>query len=193
MTINQDPISIFSKWFREELEASSVQIPTAVCLSTCGADNFPNARFVSFKELVDNSFVVTGPLNSRKGLEVEQNPQVALTFWWAETERQVRVQGIASTISDELADRYFSERNPAAKAVSAICEQGSPLSDTGELEKAIAGKVALDEIIPRPAQWGGFIIQPVRIELMEFRSTRLHDRQLYEAHGEGWKVTQIQP
>jgi pyridoxamine 5'-phosphate oxidase len=81
MKNTKQPIQLFSKWFDEELKLSKVQIPTAVCLSTIGIDNFPNARFVSFKELIDNSFVITGPLNSRKGIEIENNNSVALTFW----------------------------------------------------------------------------------------------------------------
>ncbi|WP_339707799.1 pyridoxamine 5'-phosphate oxidase family protein [uncultured Kriegella sp.] len=124
MKNKKQPIQLFLKWFDEELKRSKVRIPSAVCLSTIGTDDFPNARFVSFKELIDDSFIITGPLNSRKGLEIEKNNKVALTFWWTETERQIRIQGFATKISDQLADKYFDARSTNSQAVSLISEQG---------------------------------------------------------------------
>src|SRR5690606_31919825 len=105
------PIAYFNKWFQEELNLTKVRIPYACCLSTMGTDGYPNARFVSLKEVTESSFVVTGPIISRKGIEINTNNKVALTFWWTETERQVRIQGDATTISGKLADKYFAERS----------------------------------------------------------------------------------
>lgn len=193
MKNNESPIAIFSKWFNEECELTKVKIPSAVCLSTVGIDNFPNARFVSFKEIIDNAFIVTGPLNSRKGIEINSNNQVAMTFWWAETERQIRVQGIANPIDNKLADKYFEERNINAKAVSYICEQGKELNNIAFLEKSIEDKVAEGKRIDRPSNWGGFAIKPIRIEFMEFKETRFHHRKLYEFHDGTWSMKQLQP
>jgi len=193
MKNTEQPIELFSKWFKEELKLSKTLIPTAVCLSTIGMDNFPNARFVSFKELVDKSFIITGPLNSRKGTEIENNDNVALTFWWAETERQVRIQGIATRISDQLADKYFIERNVNSQAVSLICEQGKETDNLEQLEKKVLKKVSEKTNITRPKNWSGFSIKPVRIEFMEFKKTRFHDRKLYEVENGEWNIKQIQP
>lgn len=88
-----NPFSKFEEWYKEELFKTSVSIPSACCLSTTGLDGYPNARFVSLKSLIDESFVFTGSSDSRKGLELETIPKAALTFWWTETERQVRIQG----------------------------------------------------------------------------------------------------
>ena len=189
----ENPIELFSKWFNEELNVSKVQIPTAVCLSTIGLDNFPNARFVSFKEVLDDSFVITGPLNSRKGIEIEKRQNVSLTFWWTETERQIRVQGLATKIPEQLADKYFEERNKNSKAVSAICEQGKEAHDLKALERKILAKVSGNTKISRPKNWGGFSIKPIRIEFMEFKETRFHDRKLYKLKNFEWIMTQIQP
>lgn len=189
----EQPIAIFTRWFNEELKLSNVRIPTAVCLSTIGIDNFPNARFVSFKEVIDNSFVITGPLNSRKGLEIENNNNVSLTFWWTETERQIRIQGVATKISEQLADRYFEERSANSKAVSSVCEQGKDIDNLEVLEKNVLNKVMENMEIKRPETWGGFSIEPIRIEFMEFKKTRFHHRRLYEFENGKWCIRQIQP
>jgi pyridoxamine 5'-phosphate oxidase len=189
----KQPIQLFTKWFDEELKQSKARIPTAVCLSTIGIDDFPNARFVSFKELVDNSFIITGPLNSKKGTEIEDNDKVALTFWWTETERQIRIQGLATKISEQLADKYFNERNVNSQAVSSICEQGKEIKNLEQLEKKVLEKVSERTKIKRPQSWSGYSIKPIRIEFMEFKKTRFHDRKLYEIGNGEWNVKQIQP
>ncbi len=189
----ENPISLFKKWYKKELELTNVRIPSAVCLSTVGIDNFPNARFMSFKELVNDSFIITGPLNSRKGIEIDNNNNVSLTFWWTETERQIRVQGIATKIEDKIAEKYFAERNANSKAVSLICEQGKEVNDLNLLKDKILEKIAQKERIDRPKDWSGFLIKPLRIEFMEFKKTRFHDRKLYELEKDKWNMKQIQP
>ncbi|TJY38154.1 pyridoxine/pyridoxamine 5'-phosphate oxidase [Pontimicrobium aquaticum] len=193
MSKTKQPISLFSEWFQKELNLTKVQIPTAVCLSTIGIDNFPNARFVSFKEIINDSFILTGSLNSRKGIEIKNNDKVALTFWWTKTERQIRIQGIATEINKQLANKYFSERSKKSKAVSSICEQGKEIDNMERLEKQILRKVAEDKNIPRPKNWGGVSIKPLRIEFMEFKKTRFHDRKLFEFDNGEWNMKQIQP
>jgi len=188
-----NPILHFEKWYKEELKLTSVQIPSAVCLSTIGIDNFPNARFVSFKEVINGSFIITGPLNSRKGIEIKNNNKVSLTFWWTETERQIRIQGIAAKIKDELAEKYFEARSMNSKVVSLICNQGKEVDDLQLLEKKIVNKIAENKKINRPKNWSGFSIKPVRIEFMEFNKTRFHNRILYEFVNDSWNIKQIQP
>lgn len=129
------PIEHFNKWFKEELNLTKVRIPTACCLSTIGTDDFPNARFVSLKDVVENNFVVTGSLTSRKGIEINTTNKVALTFWWTETERQVRIQGNVTKISEQLADKYFTERNRDSQIVSIVSEQGQEIDSIEILTK----------------------------------------------------------
>ena len=187
------PIELFKKWFSEEEKLSKLSVPTAVCLSTVGLDGFPNARFVSLKEIVDESFIITTPLESRKGLEIENNNKVALTFWWTETERQVRIQGIATTITKELAQKYFHERDLDSQVVSLICQQGKEIDDIKLLEKRIAEATLTNSKIEIPKNWGGYSIEPIRIEFMEFNKTRFHDRKLYEIENNKWTLKQLQP
>lgn len=191
----EQPITLFKKWLNEELALTKVRIPTAVCLSTIGTDNYPNARFVSFKEIADDSFVITGPLNSKKGIEIIENENVALTFWWTETEKQIRIQGCAKTISDALADKYFSERKRESQIISIVSNQGQELKIINDLENEFKSINSSSEgkDLKRPKSWGGFFIYPKRIEFLSFKESRFHDRKLYTKLNDEWEFMQLQP
>ena len=189
------PFPLFKEWLDKELNLTKARVPTACCLSTNGTDGYPNARFVSLKEIVDDCFILTGPLSSRKGMEISQSDKVALTFWWTETERQVRVQGVATKISDRLADKYFRERNRDSQIVSIVSEQGQVIESLEVLNEKFR-RVDLrtaDKNLARPENWGGFSIKPIRIEFLEFKPTRFLDRRLFERIHHQWIIKQIQP
>lgn len=190
-----NPIDTFKAWYQEETEKSSVSIPSACCLSSIGTDGYPNARFVSLKEIIDDKFVITGPLNTRKGVELLAHPKASLVFWWTETARQVRIQGDAISIDDQLADRYFSARSRASKIVSQISKQGQPIENLVELTRLFEQRKAVsdDGEIERPAQWAGFFIVPKRVELMEFKKSRFHVRALFLKENDRWNKTMLQP
>lgn len=189
------PIEYFKKWFDEELKLTKVRIPTACCLSTIGTDGFPNARFVSLKEVIENNFIVTGPFTSRKGIEIATVNKVALTFWWTHTERQVRIQGNAVRISGKQADKYFAERNRESQIVSIVSEQGLEITHLETLDKKYRDLESLlaNKPLTRPENWGGFSIEPLRIEFLEFKTSRFHDRRLYELVDGQWTIRQLQP
>lgn len=189
------PIKIFSQWLGEELALTKVSIPTACCLSTIGTDNYPNSRFVSLKGIVDNNFIVTGSLKSRKAIEIDAMNKVALTFWWTETEKQVRIQGNATMIDNGLADKYFAERNRDSQIVSIVSNQGQPLNNIAILNKKYQEieTTFSNKHLPRPENWGGYSIKPIRIEFLEFKPTRFHERNLYELTNEKWRQVSLQP
>lgn len=189
------PIEHFNKWYKEELNLTKVRIPSACCLSTIGTDGFPNARFVSLKDVIGNNFIVTGPLTSRKGVEINAINKVALTFWWAETERQVRIQGNATIITEQLADKYFAERGRDSQIISIVSQQGKEIENI-ELLTEKYDSIELNfanERLTRPKNWSGYSIDLIRIEFLEFKSTRFHDRKLYELTNDKWTMKQIQP
>src|SRR5699024_11464413 len=109
--MNKEPYQKFKEWFDKESALTKVRIKTACCLSTIGIDGYPNARFVSLKDITREGFIVTGTTSSKKGIEIETNNKVALTFWWTETEKQIRIQGDAQRISDKHAERYFKAQD----------------------------------------------------------------------------------
>jgi pyridoxamine 5'-phosphate oxidase len=193
--MNNSPIDIFKQWYEQELKLTIARIPSACCLSTNGIDNFPNSRFVSLKDILNNDFIITGTITSRKGIEIENSEKVSLTFWWTETERQVRIQGNAFIISNQLADKYFSERNRDSQIVSVASIQGQEIIDKETLAKKY-DEIELslnDKKIERPENWSGYKIEPIRIEFLEFKPTRFHERTLYSLINGHWKSTQIQP
>lgn len=192
---DMDPLIKFRHWLSEELEISKDRIPSACCLSTIGTDGYPNARFVALKELKDNNFIITGSLSSRKGMELALVNQVALTFWWTASGRQIRIQGRAKILEREEADKYFAERNRESQIVSMVSQQGQPLPNPEVLNRTyeeIKSRYA-DQTLPRPEDWGGYAIEPLRIEFLDFKPTRFHDRILYERINGEWKKTRLQP
>ena len=192
---DNSPILLFQQWFEEEKRGSTAPLPGACCLSTIGTDGFPNARFVALKDVTDNGFVITGPISSRKGIEITGQDKVALTFWWPATEKQVRIQGIATAIDTRLADKYFSERSRDSQLVSVISKQGEILENVEALHEQyrILESNTAGKDIPRPANWGGYTIRPVRIEFMTFQSSRFHERVLFELADGAWTTMQLQP
>jgi pyridoxamine 5'-phosphate oxidase len=190
-----NPIIQFNEWYNEELSKSNANIPSACCLSTVGIDGYPNARFVSLKEVKNDSFIITGPLLSRKGIEINAIPKVALTFWWEATQRQIRIQGDATAISEADADKYFQERDRESCIVSHASMQGKPINDISSLSQTYhdVEHQFHGTTIPRPDNWGGFSIVPVRIEFLAFKQTRFHERTLFERTSTGWISTRLQP
>ncbi len=190
-----DPIPLFKDWFNEELKKSTLKIPSACCFSTIGIDGYPNSRFVSLKEIKNEKFVITGPLNSRKGNEVKNNTKVSLTFWWTATQRQVRIQGDASVISKEAAAIYFRDRNEDAKVVSVAFNQGEEIENFEKLDELFLKKKQIFKMknVECPDDWGGFFIKPKRIELMEFATSRLHKRTMFFYNNGIWNKSLLQP
>ncbi|WP_407484655.1 pyridoxine/pyridoxamine 5'-phosphate oxidase [Elizabethkingia miricola] len=188
-------ISLFNNGLEREMQMHKQKLPYACCLSTEGLDGFPNARFVSLKEIRNEEFVITGTLTSRKGEEINYNNKVALTFWWPETQQQVRIQGEARLISGSVLDSYFSERNRESQIVSVVSDQGKELHDLNELIlkfDTVANNTEISEI-RRPDNWGGYAIVPFRIEFLVFSESRFHDRTLYERKDQIWQKKKIQP
>lgn len=190
-----DPINKFEKWYQQELLKSEAAIPSACCLSTLGEEGYPNARFLSLKEITDGKFVITGSLTSRKGIEIKNNPKVALTFWWDASKKQIRIQGDAKELENEVALQYFKERSLESRIVSTISKQGALISDFKTLKKKFEQelKASKNKTIDKPKNWGGFYINPIRIEFLEFENSRLHYRELYTKKSNIWHKEFIQP
>lgn len=191
----ENPFKIFEKWYSEQMQLSKANLPAACCFTTIGNDGYPNSRYVSLKEIKEESFVITGPSNSRKGYDIKQYPKVAISFWWRETQRQIRIQGVAAKINETEAKKYFDQRNRASKIVSTVFDQGMPISSLEQLtERYERGRLKYDHsTINKPNKWSGWYIRPARIEFMEFEKTRLHKRTLFEQRADGWERTYLQP
>lgn len=174
-----DPFILFHRWMKEVLEAG-IEEPTAMAISTVSGDGRPSSRMVLLKDLDDKGFVFFTHYNSRKGLEIAQNPYAAIVFFWKEIERQVRVEGRVVKILPEESDDYFAIR-PLGSQVSAIISPQSKVIPSREyLEERVRRYLEIqDGLNQRPQEWGGYRVIPDRIEFWQGRQNRLHDRILY--------------
>ncbi|PZD71952.1 Pyridoxine/pyridoxamine 5'-phosphate oxidase [Acaryochloris thomasi RCC1774] len=188
-------IDVFRDWFALALKDSPLQHPKAMCLSTVNEDAIPEARFVALKKVSDEGFVFCSSLESPKALSIATHSNVALTFWWDHIERQVRIRGQASQISDADAEYYFHERRRDAQLTTLASQQSTPLSSQAELEESlrVIKKRYEGHQIPRPHTWGGYCVKPEKIEFLEFQKNRLHIRTLYIFSRGKWSKFLLQP
>ena len=192
--VSNDPFQQFNQWMDEALAAEVLEA-NAMCLSTIGAEGFPNARIVLLKGL-DEGFVFFTNYESTKGKELTAYPKASLTFFWPEIERQVRVMGMVSKITEEESDTYFLSR-PFASQVGAWASPQSQEIESRELieqeQKNVEDRFD-SKSMHRPAHWGGFRLVPHRVEFWQGRPSRLHDRIAYEKQADGnWTTVRLAP
>lgn len=190
-----NPFHQFEKWFSEALNAKVIE-PNAMTLATSSSNGVPSARIVLLKEFTLEGFVFYTNYNSNKGKEIANNPYAALVFFWADLERQVRIEGVVQKISEEESSSYFYSR-PKGSQLGAVT---SPQSETIPNRKFLEDKLkALEEEytirnIQKPEYWGGYRVIPNRIEFWQGRSSRLHDRIVYtQNQDQSWKYERLAP
>ncbi|PSN62149.1 pyridoxamine 5'-phosphate oxidase [Corynespora cassiicola Philippines] len=191
------PTEQFHSWFQSAL-ASSVYQPETVTLATASLPSGKvSARIVFMKELDSRGFVVYSNWDtSRKAADVASNPHAALTFWWREVERQVRVEGTVERLSEEESQVYYDTRIRGSRIGAWASPQSKVLDGREELERRVEEvekRFEGQEKIPVPPFWGGLRVVPEVVEFWQGRQSRLHDRFRYTKEGEGWKVERLSP
>jgi len=192
--VGADPIVLFDKWFNQVLEAK-VNEPDAMILATSSLEGVPSARVVLLKGFSEMGFLFFTNYNSRKGQEISKNQNVALLFHWPELKRQVHIEGYATKTRAEISDDYFSSRSYESRISAIVSAQSQPIPGRKYLEELWNKKQSelSGSKIERPANWGGFIVVPVRMEFWQFRQNRLHDRILYQLYDDKWKISRLAP
>jgi pyridoxamine 5'-phosphate oxidase len=169
--------------------------PKAVCLTTVDREGRPAPRMVLIQYFDERGFAFFTNLESPKASHIEAQPAVSFCAYWPHLERQIRVDGFATRLSDAEADAYFAKRPRESQVGAWASRQSRPLSSREELDARVeefTQKFA-GQAVPRPPFWGGFRIVPDRFEFWMGRSGRLHDRELYERQGAEWRKTLLYP
>jgi pyridoxamine 5'-phosphate oxidase len=194
-TVNKDPIVQFSYWFQEAVDSGTLE-PNAMSLATISEQGTPSSRIVLLKGIEHGQFLFYTNYQSQKGKELSRNPACAVVFFWAELERQIRMEGVASRIDSTASEKYFQSR-PRQSQVGAWASPQSALIKDRMILESLAGKIETrfkgKDVLPKPKQWGGYAITPLEIEFWQGRPSRLHDRIVYTKVDEEWKINRLAP
>ncbi len=192
--MENDPIKRFHTAF-SRAQDSGIESPDAAALATVDKDGRPAVRMVLLKEADERGFVFYTNLDSRKGREIANNPNVTLCFWWPPLQEQIRIEGTVVPVSAAEADAYFATRDRNSQIGAWASRQSSELGSLEELRRVFesAAKQFEDRDVPRPPNWSGFRVRPERIEFWLGRPHRLHERYLYTRRGDDWVVTMLHP
>lgn len=189
------PIELFDAWLRIALE-NKIPEPYAMTLATATPDGRPSARTVLLRQYDPRGLVYFTNYESRKGKETAANPHGALLFFWAELERQVRIEGRIEKTSDAESDDYHFKR-PVDSRLSAVASPQSEIIASREVIEARVKELAAkypDGAVPRPDHWGGYRFVPEYFEFWQGRAGRTHDRLFYRLAKDGsWKTGRLAP
>lgn len=193
--VDFNPFRQFKKWFDQAL-AAQLPEPNAMTIATATPAGNPSARMVLLKDFDERGFVFYTNYNSQKGQELAENPQAACVFWWAELERQVRICGRVEKVSEHESDEYFHSRPLNSRLGAWASNQSEVIENREVLEQRLQElqvKYAFEDV-QRPPHWGGLRVIPSEIEFWQGRSSRLHDRLVYNCLNDGsWQIQRLSP
>ena len=190
-----DPMRQFTTWFDEALKAQLLDV-NAMTLATASAAGEPSARTVLLKGADEHGFVFYTNYDSAKGRDLAENPRAALLIFWAELERQVRINGSVTRTTAGESETYFHSRPIESQISAAISNQSQPIAHRSQLEARYAEFRAKYDggAVPLPSNWGGYRVRPDAIEFWQGRKSRLHDRLLYTRQRDGsWTRSRLAP
>jgi pyridoxamine 5'-phosphate oxidase len=193
--VNPNPVLQFQVWLQDAVAAHILE-PNAMTLATVTDQGKPSARIVLLKNFDERGFVFYTNFQSRKGQELSQTPAAALVFWWDKLERQVRIEGSITKVSDAEADEYFHSRPKGSQLGAWVSHQSQVIEGREELEHRL--KMLEQDYesrpIPRPLDWGGYRLEPNIFEFWQGRPNRLHDRLCYRQNNfMGWTIERLSP
>lgn len=193
--VHADPIQQFDEWFQEALNGQ-IKEANAMTIATVDTVGRPTARIVLLKGFDENGFIFYTNYESQKGKELAENPNIAAVFLWKDLERQIRIEGTATKVAPSVSLNYFQSRPKGSQIGAWASPQSKVIADRNILENNVLElkeKYKDVDNLPIPSHWGGYQIQPTRIEFWQGRSSRLHDRVNYTLVGEEWKIERLAP
>jgi pyridoxamine 5'-phosphate oxidase len=194
-SVAHDPFEQFRGWYDEARAETAIVEPNAMTVATVGADGRPSARIVLLRGFDERGFAFFTNYESRKGHELDVHPDAALLFYWANLERQVRIEGLVARLDAAESDAYFAQRPRGHRVGAWASPQSRPVADRAALDAAVH---AVEERfegreVERPSFWGGFRVAPVRFEFWQGRRNRIHDRIVYEREPGAWRILRLGP
>jgi pyridoxamine 5'-phosphate oxidase len=192
--VSPDPIKQFEEWLQEAIKAQ-VPEPNAMTLATSTFEGKPSARMVLLKAVGGQGFSFFTSYESRKARQILQNPYGALVFYWAELERQVRIEGKIVRATEKESDEYFQTRPVGSKLGAWASPQSQVVPSRKYLEELVADfrEEFAEKAIVRPPNWGGYRLEPVLVEFWQGRRNRLHDRIQYRLENGAWITERLAP
>ena len=193
-SLSHEPLVRINEWIEEAVKLE-VPLPHAMNLST--ADDFgqPSSRMVLLKSISDEGMVFYTDYESHKGKILQKNSKAALNFWWAKTDKQIRIEGVCIKTSDQESDEYFQSRPRGSQISASVSLQSKEIrnyenlvKEAKDLEKRSSGS-----ILKRPSRWGGYKLIPNRIEFWKNEANRLHRRELFILESNKWRKTLLSP
>jgi pyridoxamine 5'-phosphate oxidase len=195
LAVDRNPVQLFRRWWDDAI-AAGLKLPEAMTLATATSAGRPSARVVLLKHVDDHGFVFYTNYRSAKARDLDDNPHAALVFYWSQFDRQVRIEGKARRTSAEESQAYFKTR-PRESQIGALASPQSEVIESRAVLDARVGELEelyCDRDIECPEHWGGYRVEPSRIEFWKGRLGRLHDRIIYERNNnEEWTISRLAP
>ncbi len=191
--VTEEPLDLLHQWLELAIE-SELKDPNAFVLSTV-KNGQPDSRVVLLRDAHEEGLQFFTNYSSKKGEDLVRNNRVSLNFFWAELDRQIRIHGKVDQLSAEQSDEYFHSRPRSSQIGAWASNQSHELKSRKLLETRIKELEERfeDQEVPRPEFWGGYLIKPSYYEFWQGRSSRLHDRIIYEQDGANWKIKRLFP
>ncbi|WP_404399903.1 pyridoxamine 5'-phosphate oxidase [Idiomarina seosinensis] len=193
--LSDSPHRQFELWLQQAIEADLNADPTAMTLATVNQQGVPSQRVVLLKGHDEDGLRFFTSKGSRKGQELALNRKVSAHFSWLPLERQVEVKGEVSPLTEQQNDAYFKSRPKASQVGALVSHQSQPIDSRKQLDEEFTRLMEhyADTEVPRPEQWGGYLIRPTEFEFWQGGRNRLHDRFVYTLAENGWQVQRLQP
>ncbi|MDP5120961.1 MAG: pyridoxamine 5'-phosphate oxidase [Spirosomaceae bacterium] len=192
--VSDNPFTQFAVWFEEAVNGDIYE-PNAMILSTV-SENQPKSRTVLLKALENDGFVFYSNYDSHKGEQMADNNKVSLLFYWDRLQRQVRIEGTVSRISEEISTAYFQSRPRSSQLGAWASKQSEVIENEQVLVEQLeffTKKFEGIEVLPKPENWGGYVVNPNKIEFWQGRPSRLHDRLVFDLVDSDWKISRLSP